>query len=66
MTYVGLKFVIVEINYLVTLIGLDFRVTFIYLISLFKKVIMQIKVFIIDNIHYIDFIMFNISTLFFS
>ena len=36
MPYVGLKFVIAETNTLGTPISLDFRVTFIYLLSLFK------------------------------
>ena len=60
MLYVGLKFTIAEIIYLATPIRLDFRVTFIYLFSLyniytyFHYLIMQIKSVIIDNIHYIN------------
>ena len=52
-----------EVSYMTTPIGLDFRITFIYM-SLFKKLLCRLKV-IIDNIHYINFITFGIRTVFF-
>ena len=46
-----------------TSISLDFWLIFTYLLSLFKRAIMQIKSFIIDKIFYISFIKFNSNTL---
>ena len=54
-----------EISYLAIQISLDFSLNFHLPIVIIQKTIMQIKSLIIDNIHYISFITFNISTLFF-
>ena len=43
MSYVGLKFAMAEISYLATPVSLDFRVTFIYLLSLFKRLLCRLR-----------------------
>ena len=43
-----------------TPISEDFRETFIYLLSLYKRLRMKTKSIIIDNIYYINFIIFII------
>ena len=62
MPYVGLKFAIIGQNsYLATPLSLNFHLP----IVIIRKTIMQIKIVIIDNIYNINFIKFNIITLFF-